>query len=249
VVKLPECFSRGASRSDVLSLLDDVVEGRLAWIMARGLDYPRLSGFKVIEEQHDVPELGESGGAVALFKSDQTPIDEANLGDAVRLMQFSRDEVLSAVEQLTEEELDACPIPKKRTVRLDITHIVNAEEWYISRLGPKYQRVYEDNLGTIKEASRLSAVDRLRLTRGAMIPALEAALRDGRQEPFTRRAYTRYPEEQWTLRKVLRRFLEHEREHLGTIKIVLNECACIARASPGTCARHSRSENLYMHDT
>jgi uncharacterized damage-inducible protein DinB len=223
VVELLGCFSRGASRGEVLFFLDDIVEGRLAWLEARGLNHPHFSGFKVIEEQHDIPELGESGGAVALFKSDGAQIDEANLRDAVRLMQFSREEVLSAVEQLTEEKLDACPIPKKRTVRQDITHIVNAEEWYISRLGPKYQKVYEDNLSTIKGISKSSAVERLRLTRGAIIPTLEAALRDGRQGPFTRSAYTRYPEEQWTLRKVLRRFLEHEREHLGTIKTVLNE--------------------------
>jgi uncharacterized damage-inducible protein DinB len=223
VVELPGCFSRGVSRGEVLSILDDVVEERQSWLMARELTYPHLSGFKVIEEQHDIPELGESSGAVALFKSDKAPIDEVNFGDAVRLMQFSREEVLSIVEKLTEEKLDACPIPGKRTVRLNITHIVDAEEWYISRLGPKYQRVYEDNLRTMKGASRLSVVERLRLTRGAMISALEAALRNGHQGPFTRRAYTCYPEEQWTLRKVLRRFLEHEREHLGTIKIVLNE--------------------------
>jgi uncharacterized damage-inducible protein DinB len=223
VVELPGCFSRGASRSDTLSLLDSVVEERLTWITARGLNYPHLSRFNVIEEQHNIPELGESGGVVALFKSDLTPIDEASLRDAERLMQFSREEVLSAVEQLTKEELDACPIPRKRTVRFDITHIVNAEEWYISRLGPKYQRLYEDKLRMIKGARRLSAVERLRLTRGAMIPALGAALRDAHQGPFTRRAYTRYPDEQWTLRKVLKRFLEHEREHLGTIRIVLNK--------------------------
>jgi len=223
VVELSGCFSRGASRDEALSLLDEAVEGRLAWLMTRGLNYPHLSGFKVIEEQHDVPELGESGGAVALFKSDEAPVDEAYLGEALRLMQFSREEVLSAVEHLSEEELDACPIPRMRTVRRDITHIVDAEEWYISRLGPKYQSAYEDNLRTMTEARRLSAVERLRLTRDAMIPALESALRDARQGPFTRIAYTRYPDEQWTLRKVLRRFIEHEREHLGTIKIVLSE--------------------------
>jgi predicted RNase H-like HicB family nuclease/uncharacterized damage-inducible protein DinB len=223
VVELPGCFSRGTSRSEALSLLDCVVEERLAWLTARDLNYPHLSGFKVIEEQHNLPELGESGGAVALFSSDLTPIDEGSLGDAERLMQFSRQEVLSAVEQLTEEELDVCPIPGKRTVRMDITHIVNAEEWYISRLGPKYQRVYEDKLRARKRIRRLSAVERLRSTREVMILALETALRDAHQGPFTRRAYTRYPEEQWTLRKVLRRFLEHEREHLGTIRIVLNK--------------------------
>ena len=62
MVELPGCFSRGASRDEALSLLDEAVEGRLTWLMARGLNYPRLSRFKIIEEQHDVPELGESGG-------------------------------------------------------------------------------------------------------------------------------------------------------------------------------------------
>ena len=38
---------------------------------------------------------------------------------------------------------------------------------------------------------------------------------------FKRSAYTKHPEEEWTFRKVLRRFVEHEREHIGTIKKVI----------------------------
>jgi hypothetical protein len=106
-------------------------------------------------------------------------------------------------------------------VRRDISHIVNAEEWYVSRLGPRYQRVYEEGLRAIRGRRRLSAVERLGATRLPMIAALEAALAEGRQGPFTRRRYTRHPEEAWTLRKVLRRFLEHEREHLWTIERTL----------------------------
>jgi len=54
-----------------------------------------------------------------------------------------------------------------------------------------------------------------------MIIALNTTFEEGRQGPFKRRAYTKHPEELWTLRKVLRRFLEHEKEHLGTIQIIL----------------------------
>ena len=39
--------------------------------------------------------------------------------------------------------------------------------------------------------------------------------------PFERRAYTKYPDEQLTLRKVLKRFSEFEREHLMTINRTL----------------------------
>jgi hypothetical protein len=41
--------------------------------------------------------------------------------------------------------------------------------------------------------------------------------------PFVRKAYTKYPAEAWTLRKVLRRFLSHEREHIWTMERTLGE--------------------------
>ncbi|MCX6648265.1 MAG: DinB family protein [Candidatus Bathyarchaeota archaeon] len=221
LVGLPGCFTRGASRGEALAALPGAVGARLAWLGARGIGCTERSGLEVVEEQAGIPELGESGGAVALFRSDLEPVDGAVLGEALGLMALSRGELLGVVGGLTEGELDAEPVPGKRTVRRDVGHIVNAEEWYVSRLGRRYQGVYEGGLREAKGRRRLSAVERLMVTRPPMIAALEAALGDGRQWPFTRRAYTKYPGEQWTLRKVLRRFLEHEREHLGTINRTL----------------------------
>lgn len=225
VVELPGCFSRGASRGEALGSLPGAVEGRLGWLRYRGLACPACSGFSVVEERGGIPGLGESGGTVALFQTDLATVDAATLGEAVRLMTLSRGELLGVVGGLTEDELDAEPVPGKRTVRRDISHIVNAEEWYVSRLGPRYQRVYEEGLRAIRGRRRLSAVERLGATRLPMIAALEAALAESRQGPFTRRRYARHPEEVWTLGKVLRRFLEHEGEHLGTINKTLGALA------------------------
>jgi predicted RNase H-like HicB family nuclease len=222
IVELPGCFTRGASREEVVSLLQSAVEERIRWLRERGFDYPMLSGFKVIEEQHDIPELGESGGVVALFKSDMEPLDESATSEAIKLMTFHRKELLETVGELTKDELDIISILGKRNVRQDICHIINAEEWYVSRLGLRYQKIYEENLRKVTGSRRLAAVERLQLTRPAMITALELALTNGHQGPFKRRAYTDHPEELWTLRKVFRRFLEHEREHLGTIRVVLD---------------------------
>lgn len=222
VIELPGCFSRGASRGEALGSLLREVEVRIAWVRERGLVCPERSVLTVVEEQEDISELGESGGATAIFRSDLVPINGIALGEALQLMKLSREELLGIVGWLGREVLDAEPIPGKRSIRRDIDHIVNSEEWYVSRLGRRYQIVYEGELRKAMGMKRLSSVERLRATRLAMMIALEAALRDGRQGPFTRRAYTKYPDERWTLRKVLRRFLEHEREHLGTINRTLS---------------------------
>ncbi len=222
VVELPGCFTRGASREEVLVALPDTVEMRLRWLISRGIPCRRLEGFEVVEEQGGIPELGESGGAVALFESDLVRVDRNALNETAHLMALSREELLARVIPLGKDLLNAELIHGKRTVQQDISHIVNAEEWYVSRLGRRYQRVYEEGLRGEVGRLRLSAVERLSLTRPHMVVALETALAEDRQGPFARKAYTRYPEELWTLRKVLRRFLEHEREHFGTIERTLN---------------------------
>ena len=223
VVELLGCFSRGASRAEALGSLPRDVEARIAWVRDRGLSCPERSALTVVEEQVGIPELGESGGATAIFRSDLEPINQTTLGEVMQLMKLSRQELHGVVGGLGGEVLDAEPIPGKRSIRRDIDHIVNSEEWYVSRLGQRYQRVYECELQGAVGRRRLSVIERLEVTRPAMMVAFEMVLGDGRQGPFTRRAYSKYPGERWTLRKVLRRFLEHEREHLGTINRTLGE--------------------------
>ena len=221
VVELPGCFSRGVSRAEALGALPGAVDARLSWLGKRGLTCPGGGGFTVIEEQVGVAELGESGGAVALFLSDLEPVDALFIAEAKRLMTLSRGELLGLVSGLDEDALDAEPILGKRSLRRDLNHVVNAEEWYVSRLGHRYQEVYERGLRAAVGRGRLFPVARLEATRPHMVAALEAALADGKQGPFTRGRYTRHPKERWTLRKVLRRFLEHEREHIGTMERTL----------------------------
>jgi hypothetical protein len=59
---------------------------------------------------------------------------------------------------------------------------------------------------------RRTAVERLRL--------LDENERMG---VFYPREWTDHPEEAWTARKMLRRFLEHEREHTAQIQEILNQ--------------------------
>ena len=55
-----------------------------------------------------------------------------------------------------------------------------------------------------------------------MNKTLETAFTVGVHGKFKRRAYTKFSDELWTFRKVLRRFVEHEKEHIGTIQRVVD---------------------------
>ena len=227
VVELPGCFTRGEIREEVLNALPDAVAGHIAFLEARGhpVDATTLD-FSVVEEILGIPELGEAGGAVALFASDEEPVGEGEFSYFLDLMRWNREELLGIVEPLSENERNARPLPDKWTIEETLRHVANAEEWYVSRLGAEIQEEFEGFVRGMNPEERWSSIlERLEATRGGCVHALEYAFERGTEGIFTRKAYTQHPEEQWTFRKVLRRFVEHEREHIGTIKRVVEALA------------------------
>ncbi len=227
VAELPGCFTRGETRDEVLGALPETIKRYIAFLEARGKPTgARAAEFRVVEEIQEIPELGERGGAVALFATDQEPVDREELQCFLDLMRWNREELLGNVEPLSENDKDARPFPDKWTINETLKHIANAEEWYVSRLGAKYQKEYEGFVrGLRPKGRRPSILERLGTVRLGATHALEYAFASGVQGVFKRTAYTRHPEEQWTFRKVMRRFVEHEREHIGTINRVIDALA------------------------
>jgi len=138
---------------------------------------------------------------------------------------------MGLVEPLPEYAIVAIPIPGKRSIEHTLRHIANAEEWYISRMGASIQRRYEAYLRELRGGKRrLGSLERLRNVRLGATHTLLAAFPEKCSGTFKRAAYTKYPEELWTFRKVLRRFVEHEREHIGTITGVIEALMSSSRS-------------------
>jgi predicted RNase H-like HicB family nuclease/uncharacterized damage-inducible protein DinB len=227
VAELPGCFTRGETREEVLEALPDAIAHHVTFLEVRSHPVSQKTReFRVVEEAHGIPELGEAGGAVALFASDEEPVGEREFKLFLDLMRWNREELLGIVEPLSENERNARPLSDKWTIEETLRHVANAEEWYVSRLGAEIQEECEGFVRGINPEERWGSIlERLEATRQGGVHALEYAFGRGVEGVFTRAAYTQHSEERWTFRKVLRRFVEHEREHIGTIERVVGALA------------------------
>jgi uncharacterized damage-inducible protein DinB/predicted RNase H-like HicB family nuclease len=224
VVELPGCFTREDERGRALLALPEAISHHLEFLSSRGVIMGwAASGIRVVEEVDGIPELGEAGGAVAIFESDRAPVSRGDYDRFLDLMRWNRGELVSIVEPLSEDARTSRPLPGKWTINETLRHIANAEEWYVSRLGLKAQRELEAFVESLRpDEGRQTMLSRLNATRQGVYHTLDAAHGRGVPGVFRRRAYTRHEEEEWTFRKVLRRFVEHEREHIGTIRKVID---------------------------
>ncbi|MFX1319921.1 MAG: DinB family protein [Promethearchaeota archaeon] len=220
VIELPGCFTRGPTREIVLNELTQAIAQHLAFLQRKGQHSSiKTKEFQVVEETNEIPELGETGGAVALFSSDLASLSLVEFSQFLHLMEWNREDLLALVQPVSEAMREARLMPTKWTINETLRHIANAEEWYISRLGSALQREYEQLLHhTQPHREEKTILTHLAAVRHCAFHVLNKAFSQGVPRTFTRAKHTRHPQERWTLRKVLRRFVEHEREHSQVIE-------------------------------
>jgi len=218
VPELPGCIVRAPARNQALAQLPGVIRDYYAWLRRHG--EPSRSG----EEPIEIEIAGESSGigpfdpgsAAALFPPDRKPLSSQEIKDLFRLMAHSRADLLALVRDLPDEVMDYQPHPDSFSIRRLLRHVGNAEEWYVSRLvspetlPPEWEHDEDLPLFEFLEMERRTAQARLcQLTEAERSNVLYSTV------------WTDHPQEPWTARKALRRFLEHEREHTAQAREIL----------------------------
>jgi len=132
---------------------------------------------------------------------DKEPLKREEVGTLLRKTKLSRQALLDRVSGLSDEVLAWKRDEDAWAIKQILEHIANAEWWYIQRLTDWPH----DPLERL-EAIRKMAVERL-----------------GNLTTEELERVTIHYGEEWTARKVFRRFLEHEREHMEHIEEVLEE--------------------------
>ena len=132
------------------------------------------------------------------FLTDYDALRPNEMETLFRWMAISRQELMDLVKELPEEAVNRKP-ESGNSIREILCHLAEADLWYTDRL----KQWPEAPLFRLA-AARGVALERLR--------ELTESKRAG---------VTTFEGEEWTPRKVMRRMLEHEREHIHEIRALL----------------------------
>ena len=217
ILSLPGCFTCGKTEAMALRNLTQAVKIHLIWLRKNKLinTVPQGIVFQIAERQTGNPPW-LSGSTAALFLPDLIPPTSAEINNYIRLLRFSRSELLRLVTRLPEEILDY-KIKKRWTIRRNLDHIAMAEWWYLSRI-----KDWKELESIPQRVPPGKIIERMQKTRNLAYRILHRLADSKYHQVFIPTKYcNRRLKETWTARKVLRRFIEHEREHYLNIKDIL----------------------------
>lgn len=218
VAELPGCFVLAADEAAALALLPEQIQRHQRWLRGHGLpvpadDEPEL----VVQQVVSGPRPWTPNGASALFAIDRRVLSDAELELHLRVLACARSDLLHAIHSAPRSVFDDLAPGQSRTLRQLLTHLADMEEWFISRLGRAI---------SVREPD---PVRRLVDVRARTLEHLARYDREDRDLVFMPRTRpSDDPEELWTLRKLLRRLIEHELEHLADVR------ASVAHWTQGT---------------
>jgi predicted RNase H-like HicB family nuclease len=212
VPSCPGCWVFGRTPERALKKLRAVVGDWFAWLSSHGEKVSVGAEFelKVVEKMSVNYNPVCAGKPEPLFWSEVLPITKKDVAWTLRLMKYSRDDLLNIVHGLTDDCLDWPFSNEPRTIRNCLRHIAYVEPWYIGRLNVDLQYEHPRKVLALLDCTRLAVVD-----------YLESFPREKMRGVFQPTRDTSPTCNLWTARKVLRRLVDHERLHTRYVERVL----------------------------
>jgi predicted RNase H-like HicB family nuclease len=203
VHELPGCHAYGTTREEALADVVGAIERFRAWLRAAGEEVSDEPVEFDIVEAADVAEM-PSG---VLLTGDQAALTPEGWTRVERWLHYSRRELLRALENMREEDLQTAAGEGSRSVAAQLRHLAAAEYSYALWT---FDFRSKQGLKELLDWTRRMATERMRVLAGRG---------DNR---LTRAEWSRdEPPEPWTARKAARRLVYHERWHLNSIRRLL----------------------------
>lgn len=216
VPECPGCWVFGRNSERALDKVKVAVTEWFEWLKKHGEKVPP-GAHKFDIEVGEILRVNynpvEAGKPEPLFWSEVSPVNDKDIARTIRLLNYSRSDLLNLVSGLHNEILDWQPPGKPRTIKNTLKHIGIVEWWYITRLDVELPQSFPEDVFELLDHTRKIVVDHLRNLPKEKRGGVFQPKRDvGRRAKICNL---------WTARKVLRRLVDHERLHTRYIEKIL----------------------------
>ncbi len=208
----PGCFAYGSDEAEAMIQLPRALLAYEVWIKNHtenpwvdfgDLDLrvvDRFDTFRLGEDYRPAPP-GQGYEINAWFVDDWRPLSDEEIERALKIFRWQREELRAGLSTLDPEVLEKDRPGQRWNIWGIVKHIANAELWYLSRLGLTelgHQQLEPDPDNRLAQTAAL--IDRI-------FPTFENVVNvRGIEGEF------------WSTRKILRRTLWHQRDHIDHIK-------------------------------
>lgn len=206
----PGCFAYGDNAEQAIGNLPDAIFNYATWAQTRGADWLDASEVELaIDETFECYRIDEKslervekGGSMveSFFLHDWKPLTKPEVERALKILSWTRDDLLDTIGGLDIDKLAATYPGERWSIDGILRHVGGAEWWYLERLG----LIFPEN--ELPKASR-ERLDKVRAVLMELLPQLEGVDQVVGHEG-----------ELWSPRKMLRRAVWHERDHVEHIR-------------------------------
>jgi len=206
----PGCFAYGANASAACINLETAIQKYATWILKNEPNtWLNFDEVEIIpEETWEVYSIDENldkvetGGyyVESFFRYDWKPLKRQEVEHSLQMLEWTRDELLKIIARLSAEKLTATYLNERWSINGILAHIGGAEWWYLSKLDPA---ISEKDLSKEPMIRLEQSRDLFIHTLPKLVDVSQVIGDDG---------------EFWSPRKVLRRSLWHELDHIEHIK-------------------------------
>ncbi len=211
----PGCFAYGSDSSTAIVSMGAAFVMYKGWVARHTREswLDKIQEFDIrLSEVWEVYHLDENYNTLpeggyeinAWFRHDWKPLTRIELRQGLQLLQWSREDLLALAQPLTDAQLDREYPGERWTIRGILNHVGGAEWWYLDRLGLvdlKRNELPKDPF------------ERLPLLREYLV----AGLKKTEGEELVRGKDAEF----WSPRKLLRRAIWHELDHIEHIQKLL----------------------------
>jgi hypothetical protein len=209
----PGCFAYGLTAEEARRNMEEAAHDYAAWIGRHEASWLSTEALEIqveetfdayfVDETLELAERGKNSYMVeSFFRHDWKPLTGGDIERALKLLAWSRTDLLHAVDGLSAEKLNETYFGERWSINGILKHIGGGEWFYQERIGSPFPEREED-----LPQDPFERLDTVRSHFISLLPKLEGI-----------HLVTGLEGELWSPRKALRRAAWHERDHIGHIR-------------------------------